>query len=189
MKTVRLLLGMMLIFFMAFAPMDAEAHKGHKGKHKHRVHNPYWVPAHIIKANVRHVYFPDYNVYYDRWNDTFIYLEGRRWVVSGRVPVCLNRINFTRAYKVGLYIDSPRPYVYNRRHLADYRVGRSYHYDQGYYKRGHHHSKKGRNDSRVDKRRGRFDDHHGRREYDQNYSKRRKDAENNKGRNRGRGRS
>ena len=156
MKTIRLLLGLILVFSMSFAAFEAKAHKGHRGKHY--VYTPYWVPTYAVRANMRHVYFPDYNIYFDRLNGTFVYLEGRRWVVSARVPACFGRVNFARAYKVGLDLNTSRPYVYNQAHYRDFRNRRSDHYSDRYYPKGndHHHYKSdhfGRTEHNKDRRR------------------------------------
>lgn len=134
MKTLRLLFGMALVLFMVLAPQSADAQRGHH--ERDRAYTPYWIPAHIIAANVRHVYFPEYNVYFDRRNGTYVYLEGRRWVVSRQLPYCLHSTNFVRAYKVGLHLNTARPYIYNQSHQANYHYRIQNHYDNSYYKKG-----------------------------------------------------
>ena len=121
MKTVRLFIGTMLVFFMAFAPMEAKAHKGQHGKHKHGVYTPYWIPSHIATNNVRHVYLPDYECYYDRWQGTFTYVSRGRWVVNSKVPHFLKRVNLNRVYVVALRTRAPRPYTQHARYRAGYR--------------------------------------------------------------------
>ena len=146
MKTIRLLFGMMLVFFMALMPIVAKAHKGHTGKHRNNLYTPYWIPHHIARANMRHVYFPEFEIYFDRWNGTYVYLSGRQWVATTYAPYGLRGVNFARAYKVGLSINSSRPYVYHTRHRANYsryyrNSGYSYSYGYGYqygHKKGHH---------------------------------------------------
>ena len=133
MKTIRLLFGVVLVLIMVSVPETAEAHRGHG---RHGVNAPHWVPAHIVRTNARHVYFPEYNVYFDRWNGTYIYQEGRRWITSAQLPLCFRGISFSRTYMIGLHLDTPRPYVHNRRHLANYRHSRYNHYHSSYYKKG-----------------------------------------------------
>ena len=120
MKTIRLLFGSAVVFFMAFAPLSAKAHKGHNLHHGHGMYTPYWVPNHIVRAEIRHVYFPEFEIYFDRWNGTYLYFTGRRWVSSIYRPYGLRSIDFARSYKVGLAIDSPRPFVYDTRHRSNY---------------------------------------------------------------------
>lgn len=121
MKRFRLLPGL-LVVLMVFASSQAEAHRGHHVRH--RVYTPYWIPAYMATMDVRHVYFPRHNIYFDRWNGTYLYRESRRWVTSRRLPSYLRRLNLARSYKVALDIHIARPFVYNRRHLAAYRQNR-----------------------------------------------------------------
>ena len=139
MKTSRLLFGLVLVSFMAFGPLTATAHKGHTNGHRHVTYMPYWVPNHLAGAEVRHVYFPEFDVYFDRWNGTFIYFSGNRWRTSVRRPFGIRPVDFARTYKVGLAIDSPRPYVYHTRNKGRrYYRSLSQNYRYGYrYSYGH----------------------------------------------------
>lgn len=121
MKTVRLFIGMMLVLFMALAPMEAEAQKGHRSQHRQELYTPYWIPTYMVRENVRYVYFPDHEFYYDRWEGSYIYLNRGRWIVSTRLPYFLRSVNFNRAYIVGLRSQAPRPYRFHARHRANYR--------------------------------------------------------------------
>lgn len=140
MKTVRLLFGMMLVFFTAFAPIVAKAHNGHANKHRHGIYTPHWVPSYVVRENIRHVYFPAYEVYFDRWNGNYIYFTRQGWITSSYLPYGLRGVNFRRAYKIGVAIDSSRPYTYNNLHRSNYRRyygKRGYSYSDGHgYKQG-----------------------------------------------------
>ena len=158
MKTSRLLFGMALVSFMAFAPIATAAHKGNYDRHEHKLYTPYWVPDYIVRAEIRHVYFPKYDIYFDRWNGTYIYFTGMRWLTSPRRPFGLRTVDFARSYKVGLAINSPRPFVYHTRNTRssyyrkasqNFRYGYRYSYGHRYaedhqrkreYKRNRHQS-------------------------------------------------
>ena len=166
MKTVRLLFGMVVVFLMTFAPTNAEAHRGNGGNHGHYAYNPYWVPGYVVRANMRHVYFPEYEMYFDRWNGTYIYLNHGRWQVSVQIPFELRRVNFGHAYMVGVGIDTARPYVYRTQHRYNYRRHyRQPKHDHGYYhsyKKGHaygHHKGKKGHEYGLNKRKDQHDGH------------------------------
>ena len=150
MKTSRLLFGMALVSFMAFAPIATAAHKGNYDRHEHKLYTPYWVPDYIVRAEIRHVYFPKYDIYFDRWNGTYIYFTGMRWLTSPRRPFGLRTVDFARSYKVGLAINSPRPFVYHTRNTGssyyrkasqNFRYGYRYSYGHRYPSSGHYHGK------------------------------------------------
>ena len=130
MKTIRLFTVMAVVFFMAFA-QEAKAHRGHNGSHRHGVYTPNWVPDYMVRANTRHVYFPDFELYYDRWDGTFIFLNRGRWITSTYPPVALRNVNFARAYKVGCSINTAQPYLYHARN----RVNHSRYYRHPRYRR------------------------------------------------------
>jgi len=142
MKTSRHLFGIVLMLFMVIAPQESNAHRGPHGRHV--VYTPKWIPAHMARANVRYVFFPDHNVYFDRWNRAFVYQEGRRWVARTRPPVWFSGINFNQAYMVGLNLNAARPFVYNSRHLARYRRTKYRHYESAYYQKGRNHESRRR---------------------------------------------
>lgn len=175
MKTIRLLFGMAVVFFLAFAPLAAKAHKGHTSRHEHGIYSPYWVPNHIVRAEMRHVYFPEFDVYFDRWNGTYIYFTGRRWLTSPYRPYGLRPVDFARAHKVGLGINSSRPYVYHTRTYSSYsryyrNNGYSYSYGNRYK---HRHSNEYHQNGKKSQRRDWENDRRNDNQRDENYERRR----------------
>lgn len=118
MKTRSLLPVLMVIFTLSvFSPASLFA----QGP-------PPWAPAHGYRAKVRHIYFPDYNFYFDLQRNVYIYLSGSNWEVSVGLPVFLSSVNLSVATKVQLELNSDMPQKYNTDHI------RKYHGNAGGYK-------------------------------------------------------
>lgn len=96
---------------------------------------PPWAPAHGYRAQTRHIYFPQYNMYYDMDRSSYLYLNGGRWAVSATLPNIFVGINLGRAAQIQLNYAGYDPYRYNRVHVVEYRE----YCDNGHY---HHHHKK-----------------------------------------------
>lgn len=91
---------------------------------------PYWAPAHGYRAHTRHIYFPQYNMYYDMNRGSYLYLNGRNWSVSATLPNLFVGVNLGRAEQVQLTYAGYDPYRYNEVHVVEYRDycdGRHYH--------------------------------------------------------------
>ena len=87
---------------------------------------PHWANSNRYGANVRQVYFPEQNMYYDLHRDVYIFLNGRNWAVSASLPRIFANINFGIAPQVRLEINSDYPYRYYSRD--------NYYRDKHYYK-------------------------------------------------------
>lgn len=95
---------------------------------------PRWAPAHGYRAQTRHIYFPQYNMYYDMNRSSYLYLNGGRWSVSAAIPNLYVGVNLGRATQIQLDYNGYDPYRYNRVHVVEYRQ----YCDDGH----HHHHKK-----------------------------------------------
>ena len=103
----------------------------HHGKWYHDEHHkggpPSWAPAHGYRAKrhhiqtVRYVYNPDYNIYFDRHNEVYIYTSRGRWVVSARLPISLNHRSVRDGFLVEIELTGHAPYAYNHVHVKQYR--------------------------------------------------------------------
>ncbi|MGC4042125.1 MAG: hypothetical protein QM710_15385 [Flavobacterium sp.] len=82
---------------------------------------PPWAPAHGYRAQTRHIYFPQYNMYYDMNRSSYLYLNGGQWTVSASVPNIYVGINLGRAAQIQLNYAGYDPYRYNAVHVVEYR--------------------------------------------------------------------
>lgn len=73
---------------------------------------PPWAPAHGYHAKVRHIYFPDYNVYYDLRKGTYIYQVEARWVRSSQIPtgIRLTQLKNSRQVEIRIHTNNPQNY-------------------------------------------------------------------------------
>lgn len=108
----------------------ADKSEWNHGKH-HKGGPPSWAPAHGYRAKnnhrhadrhiVRYVYNPDYNIYFDRQREVYIYVSHGRWVVNARLPMSLNNRSVRNGFLVELSLHGATPYTNNHRHLRQYR--------------------------------------------------------------------
>ena len=101
---------------------------------------PPWAPAHGYRAKTRHIYFPQYNMYYDMDRSSYLYLNGRNWAVSATLPNIYVGINLGRAAQIQLNYAGYDPYRYNNVHVVEYREycnERHYHYADNRHYDGH----------------------------------------------------
>lgn len=93
---------------------------------------PHWAPAQGYRIETRHIYFPQYNMYYDMNRSSYLYLSGNRWTVSASIPNIYVGVNLGRATQIQLNYGGYDPYRYNTVHVVEYRE---------YCDDGHHHKK------------------------------------------------
>lgn len=82
---------------------------------------PPWAPAHGFRVKTRHVYFPEYNLYFDIEKKVYIHFQAGKWTVSSDLPTRLGNINLRNASKFELDIDIDNPQIYNSEHQARFR--------------------------------------------------------------------
>lgn len=82
---------------------------------------PPWAPAHGFRAKTRHVYFPEYNLYFDIEKRVYIHFQAGRWSISVDLPTRLGNINLRNASKFELDIDIDNPQIYNGEHQMRFR--------------------------------------------------------------------
>ncbi|MDN4165637.1 hypothetical protein QWY31_08995 [Cytophagales bacterium LB-30] len=139
------LLAIAIIVIFSVAGHDVLAQgkgngKGNHSKHKehrhdwdddnfrrnhHRQGPPEWAPAHGYRhqhqaRNYRHVYFPEYNVYFDTQREVYIYLGRNGWEISARVPLPYRQVNFFEVAWVALDVYNDYPFYDNRAHCRMY---------------------------------------------------------------------
>lgn len=140
------------------APIEVSA-RNHK--------NPYWAHSHKYKEHTRHIYFPEYNMYYDIQRASYIYINNGRWSVSLDLPIRLGSRNFSNARYVELNGNSRVPECYTEVRNNGYRQevrcendDRSYS-DNKHYKK-HPHDKYYQNEKK-------WKNHDDRDDYERNY--------------------
>ncbi|MDX2068720.1 MAG: hypothetical protein SFV55_09855 [Haliscomenobacter sp.] len=82
---------------------------------------PPWAPAHGFRAKTRHVYFPEYNFYFDIEKRVYIHFQAGKWTVTVDLPARLGNINLLNASKFELDIDIDNPQIYNSEHQIRFR--------------------------------------------------------------------
>lgn len=119
---------LILISLLTFAGSELMAQKRgpkHKGKAKKEQGPPPWAPAHGYRAKqeVRYIYFPEHNIYYDQKSGIYISLKGKNWEVSAEIPLSLNseQLKVSTQIALDLSFDSENPQKDNRRHKKLYR--------------------------------------------------------------------
>lgn len=115
------ILGILMIMLLTLVPTDINAQRKQHPKGK-KGGPPAWAPAHGYRAQkARYVYTPQYNVYYDRHREVYIYLNMGKWEIAARLPLLLRRVDYYNAQHVEIHMVSDAPYVYNARHINRYR--------------------------------------------------------------------
>lgn len=106
--------GLVMLMVVGLYSSDALAQKQTKGG------PPDWAPAHGYREKTRHIYFSDYNFYFDLEKKVYIYLSGDNWQVSAQLPSVYAKIDLGHAAQVELAINTDTPQKHNAKHLAEY---------------------------------------------------------------------
>lgn len=116
MKAQSILIGVLSLLILTFdMPSDSWAQGKGKGP-------PPWAPAHGYRAKTRHIYFPQYNFYFDLQRGVYIYLGGSTWQVGASLPATFGNIDLKGAVQVELELDTDTPQKYNAEHKVKYRA-------------------------------------------------------------------
>lgn len=83
---------------------------------------PPWAPAHGYRAKTRHIYFPDYNFYFDLRRNVYIYQSGNTWLVSVNLPSPFASVNLRTVHQVEMSLNTDSPQKYNAKHQKKYKV-------------------------------------------------------------------
>ena len=89
--------------------------------YNNRIILPSWAKAHRYTAK-RHVYFRDYNVFYDARRQGYVYLHKNKWRFSKAVPSYLIGVDLNRA-RIQVLNDlayTSRPELYHSRYAKRY---------------------------------------------------------------------
>ena len=117
MKRKHTLIGFVILLLVFLVlPLDSF------GQGKGKSGPPPWAPAHGYRAKTRHIYFPDYNFYFDVQKNVYIYLSGDKWQVDVRLPSIFGGIDLKGAVKVELELDTDSPQKFNAEHIVKYKT-------------------------------------------------------------------
>ncbi len=83
---------------------------------------PSWAPANGYRAKTSHIYFPDYNFYFDIQESVYIYMKYKKWQMNIKLPSLYAGIDLSGAFRVELELDADSPQKYNTDHIIKYKV-------------------------------------------------------------------
>jgi hypothetical protein len=123
------LLVVLLMLVAGVGSEDSSAQGKKKGP-------PPWAPAHGYRAKTRHVYFPEYNFYFDVQRGVYIYLKAGSWTVAAEFPTIFSGLNLNTSVQVELDLDTDSPQKFNVDHVTKYKVKKEKKTPPGKTKRG-----------------------------------------------------
>lgn len=81
---------------------------------------PDWAPPYDNPNLVRYYYFPDIEVYYDVWNQDFVYLEDGDWVFSAALPAIYAGFDLYDCFIVVLDYRVYEPWMHHHYYVSHY---------------------------------------------------------------------
>ena len=81
---------------------------------------PYWAPAYDDVQHVQYYYLPDIEVYYDVWNNEYVYLEDGNWMFAAQLPPSYAWYDFNNAFVVVLDRNVHQPWMHYHYYVAHY---------------------------------------------------------------------
>lgn len=57
---------------------------------------PPWAPAHGYRAKTRYVFFPTIGIYYDLQRESYMYLDGGKWITAKTLPTAYSGYNLKK---------------------------------------------------------------------------------------------
>ena len=128
MKTKLFTIALSVFFALSLSMPSEVSARNHK--------TPFWAKAHCYREQTRQVYFPEYNMYYDRQEGTYIYIDNGRWSVSLDLPIRFGSRSLVNARYVELNENSNAPRYYNNERRGEYRQVNRYNNDDRRYAEG-----------------------------------------------------
>lgn len=77
---------------------------------------PPWAPAHGYRAKTRHVFFKDYDTYYDLQKGVYISMKNGKWEISAKLPLPLQKVDLNKAAQLELDMDLDDPQRFYKEH-------------------------------------------------------------------------
>lgn len=126
MKKISLIIAIFFVMVtVASSELFAQKKNSKKVKttYKKETGPPPWAPAHGYRAKTRYVYFTEHNFYYDNDRGVYIYMSGKNWEVSAKIPNLFKNVNLTAEVKIDLDFSADDPQKYNADHRKKYKKG------------------------------------------------------------------
>lgn len=115
-------LGIIILIISLSLPLDAIGQgRGNAGERPGGGPPP-WAPAHGYRAKTRHIFFPEFNFYFDITKGVYIYLSGTKWLTNQNPPVFLSGINLKTTKQIELDVNINNPQKFNKDHIVKYKV-------------------------------------------------------------------
>ena len=81
---------------------------------------PAWVPTYDDIYHVRYYYFPDIEVFYDVWNQEFVYLQDGDWMFASSLPPMYSGFDLYNCFIVVLNRRVYEPWMHFHHYIAHY---------------------------------------------------------------------
>lgn len=82
---------------------------------------PEWAPDRGYRLKIRHIYFPEYNFYYDTQRMVYIYPLKNHWGESDTIPAPFKINDLKNTAKVQLRTNTDAPQTDNLTHVQKYK--------------------------------------------------------------------
>jgi hypothetical protein len=106
---------------------------------------PAWAPPYDDVQNVRYYYLPDIEVFYDVWNQEFVYLQDGNWMFSPTLPPLYSGCDLYDCYVVVLDSRVYEPWMHYHYYVAHY----PRYYYRSHYNVADRHELRGFNENRA----------------------------------------
>lgn len=85
---------------------------------------PPWAPARGYRAKTRHIYFPDFGIYFDVRREVYIFQDRGGWAVSVSLPSGITIDGLKASVQIELELDTDSPQKHNKEHREKYKGGK-----------------------------------------------------------------
>jgi hypothetical protein len=111
-----------LLMMLCALILSVSVHQDTKAQTKKNENGPpSWAPAHGYRANTRHIFFPEHNIYFDLNRSVYIFIRAGEWQFSSRLPILYKRFNLRTAHQVELNLGTSTPHLFNTQHREQYK--------------------------------------------------------------------
>lgn len=85
-----------------------------------QIYPPYWAPYYDNVDRVQYYYLPDIEVYYDVYNQEFVYPENGNWMFAPQLPPYYSYYDFNHPFVVLLDYNVHEPWMHDSFYLQHY---------------------------------------------------------------------
>jgi hypothetical protein len=109
------------VFFLGFIALTsvvsfAQQPQQKKQEQKAKTEQPSWMKSKNYGSDVKNVYFPDQDMYYNVKKEVYIYKADGKWKESKSVPSKYSKVDFAKAKQTKLTKDTTKPQKENSTH-------------------------------------------------------------------------